>query len=77
MLNNHYSQMYLILKKYHAEDYKQELALSKLLGEDRNERRRRLYALARGLGYRLRAGQWVKEFLSWDEIQEKLEEMED
>jgi len=75
--SNHYNQMYSILKKYHSEDYKQELELSKLLGEDRNERRRRLYALARGLGYRLRAGQWSREFYSLDEILENFEETED
>jgi len=72
--SNHYNQMYSILKKYHFEDYKQELELSKLLGEGKNERRRRLYALARGLGYRLKSGQWFKEFASLDEILENFEE---
>jgi len=77
VVNNHYKTMFYLLKKFHPEDYAQELELSKLLNESKAERRRRLYALARGLGYRFRAGQWSKEFISWDEIQEKLEEAED
>jgi len=74
MLNSHYKTMFYILKKFHPEDYKQEVELSKLLGESKNERRRRLYALARGLGYRLKSGQWFKEFVSLDKILENMED---
>lgn len=50
-----------ILARYYRDDFRQELALSRLLQEDTKQLRRRLYRLAADLGYRKTQRGWLKD----------------